>query len=313
MDQPFETDVMEDLAAESSFAAEEAFDELEGMSEEGFESEDAFLDEMEGFEAADEFLGEEGFEEGFEADLGDEFADYGEAGFDSFEDAIADALDAEDTEEFFRRIGRIARRAVGVARQVGRGIGQVARVVGPIASAIPLPQAQAIGRIANIAGRLLADGADDFELLDELIDLADEEGAIDAAAPVIAGLTVRTVMPSATRLSRPVRRQVVRSVTQATRTIVRRQGAPAARAVPQVVRAVQRTATQRRMPARQLPQAIRRTAARVAASPQLTRRLAQTTCRRPPSRVRGRRLATAGGFPQRYSVSGPVEIIIRRR
>jgi hypothetical protein len=311
MDQPFESEVMEDLAVDSSF--DESFDAFEGMESEGFEGEDQLSDMM------DEFAGEE-FEEGFEDSFNDGFTeDLGEDYFHeevdayAFEDAIADALDAEDTEEFLRRVSRIARRAVGIARQVGRGVGQVARVVGPIASAIPLPQAQAIGRIASIAGRVLADGADEFELLDDLIDLADEEGAIDAAAPVIAGLTVRTVMPSATRLSRPVRRQVVRSVTQATRAIVRRQGAPAARAIPQVVRAVQRTATQRRMPARQLPQAIRRTAARVAASPQLTRRLAQTTRRQPRSRTRGRRLATAGGFPQRYSVSGPVEIIIRRR
>jgi hypothetical protein len=55
---------------------------------------------------------------------------------------------------FFRRIARgirsVARRAVPV-------LGRVARVVAPIAAMIPLPQAQAIGRTANITGQKLED------------------------------------------------------------------------------------------------------------------------------------------------------------
>ncbi|MCA2685040.1 MAG: hypothetical protein IM504_24405 [Microcystis sp. M038S2] len=43
MDQPFESDVMEDLAANSSFGDEGAFDAWDGMEGEGFE----------GFEAED--------------------------------------------------------------------------------------------------------------------------------------------------------------------------------------------------------------------------------------------------------------------
>jgi hypothetical protein len=301
-----------------------AMDAAEGFeSFDGFEAEEGFEDYAEADYGAEDY-GEEsyGFEDYAEADYGE--ADYGEAGYgfedyaeadysDAADDLVADALDAEDTEEFFRRIGRVAGQAVSTARRVGRRVGQVARTVAPIASAIPLPQAQAIGRIANIAGGLLADGADDFELLDSLIDLAEEEGDIDAPAPIIAGLTVRNMLPGVTRASRPVRRQVVRSVTQATRTMVQRQGVPAARAVPQVVRTVQRTAAQRRLPTRQLPQAIRRTAARVAASPQLTRRMTQATRRQRPVRGRSRRVGPAGaGLTERYSISGPVEIVIRR-
>lgn len=308
----YSMDVMDDLF--------DAADSPTGMDlGDGFEEFDAYEEGFDASDAYDAYDSLDAYEEGFDAydayeDYGEEYGeDYGEEYSDALDDLVADALDAEDTEEFLRRLGRIARRAVSVARSVGRGVGQVARVVAPIASAIPLPQAQAIGRIAGIAGRLLADGADDFELLDNLFDLAEEEGDIDAVAPVIAGLTLRTAMPRAPRAPRPLRRQVVRSVTQATRTIARRRGVPAARAIPQVVRTAQRTAAQRRLPARQLPQAIRSTAAQVAASPQLTRRMAQTTRRRPPSRVQGRRLGTRGGFPQRYRVSGPVEIIIRRR
>jgi hypothetical protein len=65
---------------------------------------------------------------------------------------------------------------------------------------IPLPQAQLIGRIANIAGRLMADGADEFEAFEEMMDLADSEDAIDAAAPFMSAITLRTAMPGVSRL-----------------------------------------------------------------------------------------------------------------
>ncbi|MGV2390308.1 MAG UNVERIFIED_CONTAM: hypothetical protein LVR29_24915 [Microcystis novacekii LVE1205-3] len=53
MDQPFESDVMEDLAANSSFADEGAFDAWDGMEGEGFEgfeTEDSFGEEQLGWE-----------------------------------------------------------------------------------------------------------------------------------------------------------------------------------------------------------------------------------------------------------------------
>ena len=44
MEQPFEHDLMEDLADESPLSsAEEAFDEQEGMEAEGFAGEDSLL------------------------------------------------------------------------------------------------------------------------------------------------------------------------------------------------------------------------------------------------------------------------------
>jgi hypothetical protein len=132
-----------------------------------------------------------------------------------------------------RQVGRVGGR-------VARGVGQVARTVAPIASMIPLPQAQAVGRIAGLLGRVMADGGDEFDALEDLFDLAEDEDAIDAAAPIIAGLTVRQRMPGVARATPQVRRQMVRGVTQATRTLARRQGPQAARAVPGVVQTVQR-------------------------------------------------------------------------
>jgi hypothetical protein len=321
MEQPFEQDLMEDLADESPLSsAEETFDEQAGMEAEDFAGEDALSDEMPGFDTGveEELLAEDGAEDGFEADVGDDFAedyaeDYEAANpLDAMEEAIADALDADDSDEFLRRLSRGIRTATSIARRVGRGVGQVARVVGPIASAIPLPQAQLIGRVANVAGRLLADGADEFTALDEMLAFAEDEHAVDAAAPVIAGLTIRTIMPRAARLNRTTRRQLVRSVSQSTRALARRQGPQAMRAVPRVVQAVQRTAQRHRMPVQQLPQAMRRAVARVASNPNLVRRLARSPSRT-TSTTRQLRVRTGVGAPQRIVISGPVEITIRSR
>ena len=185
MSDRFESDAMEDLLYEEA----EGPSRFEEFEEEGFEEldageEDEFLSRVIGGigQVAGSLLGAEEFEEMEEWEDVDSAEAWDSA--ESMEDAVADAMEAEDTDEFLRRLRRIAGRAINVARRVGRGVGQVARVVAPIASAVPLPQAQAIGRIASIAGRLLADGADEFEVVDELVDLADEEDSIDAAAPL---------------------------------------------------------------------------------------------------------------------------------
>ncbi len=291
MSDAFETEVMDDLF----------YDTAEGPAHthgHRFEEFDAYEDEFESFE--------EGFEEGFEEM--EEFAE-GEAFeetdvMDAMEDAVADALGAEDTDEFFRRlrrgIGRIARGAVRIARRVAPVVGRIARTVAPIASAIPLPWTQAIGRVAGVVGRLMADEADEFEALDEVLDLAEEDDSIDAAAPVIAGLTIRRVMPGIARQPRAVRRQLVRSVSQATRAVARRQGPHAARAVPRIVQSVQRTARRRGIPPRALPQVVRRAVARVARRPQVIRRLARTTP--------GRALRSGA---RSFSLRGPVRVTIQ--
>lgn len=313
MYQAFETDVMDDLF----------YDQVEGPAQGG--------DYYDSYDAGDEFGEYDLAEADDDAFIGglirsgqgfDEMEDWGEqgydSGFDALEDALADALAEEDTDEFFRRLGRIARnvgRRVGqVAGRVGRGIGSVARVVGPIASMIPLPQAQLIGRIANVAGRLLADEADEFEALEDLFDLAETEDAIDAAAPFVSAVALRTAMPNISRLPRQTRRQLVSSVSQATRTLARRQGPAAARAVPRIVRGVSRTVAQRGLPARSVAPAVRRAAARVAQSPRTVRRLARplTTTSRPGSRsMSGGRPCPTCGRSHSYRLRGPVTIRIQ--
>ncbi|OPF18997.1 hypothetical protein B1L04_06205 [Microcystis aeruginosa KW] len=313
MYQAFETDVMDDLF----------YDQVEGPAQRG--------NHYNSYDAGDEFGEYDLAEADDDAFIGglirsgqgfDEMEDWGEqgydSGFDALEDALADALAEEDTDEFFRRLGRIARnvgRRVGqVAGRVGRGIGSVARVVGPLASMIPLPQAQLIGRIANVAGRLLADEADEFEALEDLFDLAETEDAIDAAAPFVSAVALRTAMPNISRLPRQTRRQLVSSVSQATRTLAHRQGSAAARAVPRIVRGVSRTVAQRGLPARSVAPAVRRAAARVAQSPSTVRRLARplTTASRPgrQSMLGGRPCPTCGRSHS-YRLRGPVTIRIQ--
>ena len=292
----FESDLMEDLmsdAAEGPAARTanpyDEYDEFDA-GDEGFDEadEDAFLGGLlrqvgsavggmlgggggaQGFE--DDGFEEEGFDEdGFEADgfAPAQAFDAYDAGdeFDEAADAMADAMEEEDNDAFFRRLRNIAGR-------IGRGIGQVARTVAPIASAIPLPWTQAIGRVANIAGRLMADGADEFEAIDELVDGMSDD-AIDAAIPVVAGLAVRRALPAVARLSRPVRRQIVRQVAGTMRSAVQRQGRPAARVVARTVRAAGRAVQQRRVPLRRVGQVVRRATSAVIRQPAQARRLAR--------------------------------------
>ncbi len=218
------------------------------------------FDAFDGFDALDEFdlMGDY-------ADAYDEF-DSGDA-FDLMEDAMADALEAEDTDEFWRRLRRVARR-------VGRGIGRVARTVAPVARLIPHPAAQAVARVAGVAGRLMADGADELEALDELVDMAEDEYFIDAAAPTMAGLAIHGTMPqTAARLPQPARRQLVQATTQTTRALARQQGPQAVRALPGVLQTAQRVARRQGASGRLLPQLIQRIGMRIARNPALLRRL----------------------------------------
>lgn len=327
-----DTDVMDDLMYDAAEGAAHGMDALEGDAIDeldegdlGDEGDDEFIGRLLGGagRALGGLLGGGGsdYDEGDtwdDIDAGDDTADYGDDVGDAIDDLVADAMDAGDSDEFLRRLGNIARR-------VGRGIGSAARVVGPLANMIPLPQAQLIGRLANVAGRLLADGADELEAVDELVDGLDDS-EIDAAAPVLAGLALRRVMPAVARLARPARRQLVRGIARATRTAARRAGPRAARVVPRIVRTVQRAVRQRRIPPQALPRVVQRVTQQVVRRPQALRRLARPlvpTARRATPRgavapaTARRPVAGAGVCPRcggrHISTRGPVTITIQAR
>jgi hypothetical protein len=317
----FETDVMEDLY----------YDEAEGPARQQFDDYDDFGEE------GDEFMrniiggigravgglvgGGDGFDEYDEFDEYDAYDEFeGDEMMDAMEEAVVDALAAEDSDEFMRRLRRGLMRARQIAQTVGRGVARVAPVVSRIASLIPHPAAQAIGRAAAVAGRIgRAISADEFDMMEDMYDLAEEYDDIDAAAPVIAGLAIRRTMPGVARLPRPARQQLVRSVTQATLNVARRQGPQAARAVPAVVRAVQTAVRQGRIPPRAAPQAIQRAAARVASNPQAARLAARAgTAARPAGAVSRRGGGTCpncrqGGRRRQLRFRGPVTISIQGR
>jgi hypothetical protein len=85
---------MQDLAAEVPPSAADEFEEE--AAADGFEEEDAHREELEaGGEGS--FLSEEGYEEGFEEEIGEGFSQEGMDAWESLEEAMADALDAYDT------------------------------------------------------------------------------------------------------------------------------------------------------------------------------------------------------------------------
>lgn len=279
MYQAFEADVMDDLF----------YDAAEGPAQtrRSAHAYDAYDDYDDSFDAYDQY---DAYDEGDPYDAYD--------GGNAFEDAMVDALEAEDSDEFlgqllrgatgvarrvapaigraFQTAGRLAQSARPIARQYAPTVGRLVRQYGPIAESSSNPNIRAAGQIAGLLGDILPNAADEFEALDALVDLAEAEGVAVEAAPAVASLAIHGVMPQVARLPYNTRRQLLQSTSQAAELLIRRNGPQAARAIPQIVATVQRNAQQRRLPVRALPQAIRRTTARVANSPGLIRRLSQT-------------------------------------
>lgn len=251
MSSQYQGDVMENLFDEGP-EGQAHFDE-EGFDEDGFEAEgfdeDGF--DEEGFD--EDGFDEESFDEdGFDGDA----PDHG----DAMEMAVADALDAEDADEFFSKLFKKIKSAVP-------GIKKVLGTVGKIAGAIPLPMTQAIGGVANTIGGMLADEADEGEAFDGMVDFADDEDALDAAAPVIAGLALRKAVPQIKALPIQARRQAVKTVTKAVHQLARRHGTGAVAAMPAIVHTAKRHLSAHRLPAAQLPAMIRKVAAHAHRNP----------------------------------------------
>ncbi|MHA7634049.1 hypothetical protein [Corallococcus sp. M7] len=355
--QPFEDefsgqgDEMSDLLAEG----EEGFEE-EGMEDpfegEGFEDnpttmEDPFEDnpnpmdegfEAEGFEdnpttMEDPFEGE-GFEEnpttmeeGFEGE-----------GFDldnpnALDDAFADAMDAQDEDEFLRRLAAGARRLATVA---GPTFQRIRRRAMPIAMRLIRQAAPRLGGIAGqeigrtIGGLLRADAMDAFA--DAAGDYASDED-MDAFNRVLGGLAARhvvrsTLSPARRRQSpqqaRALGRAVGQMTTQLASRISQRYGPRALPAVTRVVRQVTRLVRQQGASPQAVPRMLRRIGARVISNPRVVRRLARTSpaVRQLRARAglrrmgqRGRMNPMMGGYGLRrlrtVTLRGPVRVIVR--
>ena len=234
MSQPLDADLLDDLGEPEGPAFPQAADEGDAL--------DA------------DFLDADGLE--LEADAMDEL-----------EDAVTEALDAEDADEF---LGSLWNKVKKVAKNALPYISKFAPL-------LPIPGAGLIGKAADVIGKVAADEADELDALDGVIDAADDADEFDAAAPVVAGLAIRKGVPNVARMPQPQRKQLVKATTAATRHIAQHHGPQAVAALPAIVHHARRVAVQQGLPASQLPQLVRRTAAKVAQSPQLVRRFARAS------------------------------------
>jgi hypothetical protein len=344
--QPFEEefsgqgDEMSDLLAEG----EEGFED-EGMEEgfegEGFEAEGfeenptQFEDnpttlegegfEAEGFEENPTQFEAEGFEENptqFE-DTPTQFEGEGFEG-DGFEmdnpnaleDAFADAMDAQDEDEFLRRLVAGARRIATVA---GPTFQRIRRRAMPIAMRLIRQAAPRLGGIAGqeigrtLGGLLRADAMDAFA--DAAGDYASDED-LDAFNRVLGGLAARhvvrsTLSPARRRQSpqqaRALGRAVGQMTTQLASRISQRYGVRALPAVTRVVRQVTRLVRQQGASPQAVPRMIRRIGMRVISNPRVVRRLARTSpaVRQLRARAGLRRMGLRGRYNNNTMMGGP--------
>ncbi len=228
---------MEDEFEEDAF--DEAFYDAEGYEE---------MDDFGEFEESDLYYGDsDGYEDGYEA-------------FESLDEAAADALEAEDTDEF---IGAIA-------SAVPKVFGFVKRIVQRI-------RARRRARRARRRGGQRADEGDLLEAFDELVDMTEDEEDLEAAAPVMAALSLRSAVPGIARASKSKRLKLVKAVKSATKKIARRQGKKATKSVPAVVKIAKKKA---RVTGQPLARAVVSTAAKVARNPAVARKLSRQVTKR---------------------------------
>ena len=127
------------------------------------------------------------------------------------------------------------------------------------------------------------------------------------ALPIVAGLTARTVLKNkAARMSPMARKQVVKQMQGAAKSLVARRGPGAVRAMPKIAKSVKRTAAAKGIPPIAATKVVRRTAAKVAKSPALTRKLTRPS----PAAKRLVRAAGGGGAPRSFMIPGPARITI---
>jgi hypothetical protein len=243
-------DYGEEMSREEEFDAygeEEEFDAF-GESEDGS---DGYMADAFG-ESEDQYLG-------FEDGLGAEEAE------DTITRMLGQTLGAEDEDEFFGRLKGFLNKAKSV-------VGKVARGAAPILRLIPHPAAQGAAAVANVLGKLRAEGATTGEALEAVAEMA-ARGA-PGAVPIVAGLAARELLKKAApRMPPTQRQQAAKAMTRAATTLVRAGGVSATRALPKLVASVNRTAATNGTPVAARPKVVARAAARLAQNPSALQRL----------------------------------------
>ena len=319
-----ENEMFEDLAYDEAEGMSEFYDESLGMDEsdyfdedevnddfddeDEFEAASSYEDDFDDFEDSDDFEDFDDFEEfeGFSEhdgfDESDEFDDEDEEAMDS---VMAFALDSEDSDEFFKKLFRRAKKAVKkgikVVRKVKRVVGKVGRIAAPILSVIPLPQAQIAARVARLAGRLRAEGASEDEVLEAVAEIATKD---KRALPIIAGLTAQTILKGKGQsMSLRARKKVVKDMKKAAKILIHKRGPKAIRALPKIVKSVKRSTANKGTPSIVKTKIVKNTAIKVAKSPTLTRKLAKPSVK---AKIAAKKVAKA----RSYTIAGPAKITV---
>ena len=192
----YEENLVDEWDAGEAEGQSEAYDEMDELDEVDELDEGDDMDELDELDEGDEM---DALDEGDEGDFWDEYDEADEFGEESsMDEALAFAPAAEDSDEFFRRLARVARRVVRTAATVARRaapiVGRVARAAAPIVRAIPHPAAQIAGRVAGVLGQLRMEGASEEDALEAMSELAARNRAV---APIAAAVAARALMRQA--------------------------------------------------------------------------------------------------------------------
>lgn len=241
---------------------EDAFDESDDDMWEGADG-DYYDDEFDGFDAYDEFD---------EFDEEDAFEDEADEMEDDLVDAMADALGAEDADEFLGKV-------FGAFKRIGKKVLRGARRILPhVARMLPGPYGSMLSTGMRLLGRLRFEGGSEEEALDAFSELAAYD---EAAVPVVSALALRALdKKKIKRLPKSKRKLLVKKITHATRQLMRKSRNPrVVRAIPIVVGKVRARTARSPMPMTAKAHAAHKIIKKVARSKRLAHKLAQTTPR----------------------------------
>ena len=308
----YDTDVMDDLFYESAEGPavmgygdefDDDFDDYDDFDDDDDDFDDDDFDDYDDFDDDDDFDAYDDYDDYDDFDAYDAYD-----ALDALDEVVAQALGADDADEFFKKLVSGAKTVARAAKKAAPLLGKAARTVAPIASSIPLPQAQAIGRVAGLLGKLMFDGADEFEALDALADYADYMDDIDAASSMIAGLSIQRAMPGAKRLPKSKRLQLVKSVRKSTQQLGKRQGPKVTKAMPVLVKHAAKTTQKTGTP---LTKSIAKTTAMASKRPAAAKQIAKNVSK--VAKMKSGKVSKMGGKKRRYRLRGPVSITIHER
>jgi hypothetical protein len=165
----------------------------------------------------------------------------------------------------------------------------------------PLPQAQLAARVAKLAGRLRAEGASEEEILEVVAEIATKDRR---AIPIVAGLTAKTILKGKGRaMSFKARKKVVKDIKKAAKVLVRKQGPKAIGALLPIVKIMKNKTARKGTPTKAKVMIVKRTAAKVAKSATLTRKLAKPSVK---AKMAARKVVKG----KSYTIPGPAKITI---